>query len=246
MKKLFVSFNGQTVVLYGKVIDMEPHSHHFIQICIATGKGFKLSVENKRYYAHAMIITHDVIHQFIGIDEKQIIILIEPSSLIGLLIKDQYLGQLSHVKIENEMAEIQLTRDLNIILEQALNRLMINLKLYKHEPIDARVKKVKEMIKSLREPISLQQLTKSVFLSESRLTHLFKEYIGISIKRYILWEKLMKSLKAVMEGETFTDAAYIGGFSDSAHLARTFKGSFGVTLSDVFKNSSSVQVMSLK
>ena len=36
---------------------------------------------------------------------------------------------------------------------------------------------------------------------------------------------------------SFTEAAYTAGFSDSAHLSRTFRQMFGLSLIDVFKNS---------
>ncbi|MCK5200393.1 MAG: hypothetical protein KAR21_18680, partial [Spirochaetales bacterium] len=42
----------------------------------------------------------------------------------------------------------------------------------------------------------------------------------------------------IIKGTDFTEAAYAAGFSDSAHLSRTFKRMFGITMFNLFKNFS--------
>jgi AraC-like DNA-binding protein len=88
---------------------------------------------------------------------------------------------------------------------------------------------------SLHNEISLENIASGVFLSESRFAHLFKEQIGIPFRRYVLWCRMQAALKAVMQSQSFTQAAYEGGFADVAHLSRTFTEMFGVSPSDVLK-----------
>lgn len=63
--------------------------------------------------------------------------------------------------------------------------------------------------------------------------HLFKEQVGIPIRRYILWTRLQVSVQHVLQGETLTQAAHSAGFADSAHFSRTFSDMFGIRPSDV-------------
>ncbi|MCP4417164.1 MAG: AraC family transcriptional regulator, partial [Chloroflexi bacterium] len=90
--------------------------------------------------------------------------------------------------------------------------------------------------------VSTAAIANAVYLSESRLAHLFKAQMHISIRRYLLWLRLMDAIENIMTGKPFTAAAHEAGFADSAHLSRTFRRMFGLTLSDLFKNSQFVQV----
>ncbi len=115
-----------------------------------------------------------------------------------------------------------------------------NLKLTK----DKRVYNCIEVIETenLRYKELLSTLSSKVFLSESRLSHLFKENVGISIKRYFLWNRLKYALKFLLTEETnLKEASFEAGFSDQAHLTRTFKSFLGVNPVRVF-NSGTVQL----
>lgn len=88
----------------------------------------------------------------------------------------------------------------------------------------------------------IEHIARTVHLSRSRLRHLFNERIGLSLQRYVLWSKVMHPLESAATGITLTDVAYSAGFADSAHLARVFRATFGLSTSEIFKRSHSVQV----
>ena len=58
-------------------------------------------------------------------------------------------------------------------------------------------------------------------LSESRLQHLFREQVGVPIRRYLLWHRYLTALSLLADGASVTRAAHAAGFADSAHLTRT-------------------------
>jgi AraC-like DNA-binding protein len=68
----------------------------------------------------------------------------------------------------------------------------------------------------------------AVHLSPSRLTHVFTREVGLPFKRYVLWRRLRRVVEEVADGTTLTRAAAEAGFSDSAHLSRTFRRAFGL------------------
>ena len=85
-------------------------------------------------------------------------------------------------------------------------------------------------------------LSTRVFLSKSRLSHLFKENVGISIKKYFVWHRLKCALKFLLNEEAnLKDASFEAGFSDQAHLTNTFKNFLGVNPAKVF-NSRTIQL----
>jgi len=67
-----------------------------------------------------------------------------------------------------------------------------------------------------------------VFLSPSRLRHLFVEQTGLAFKTYMLWQRLIRALEAYAVGQSLTEAAHHAGFSDSAHFSRAFRRYFGL------------------
>jgi len=78
-------------------------------------------------------------------------------------------------------------------------------------------------------PVSGGDLASAVGLSVGRLSHLFRRQTGVSIRTYRLWWKLRGAILALHDGSNLTEAALQGGFSDSAHLSRTFRRMFGAT-----------------
>ena len=67
-------------------------------------------------------------------------------------------------------------------------------------------------------------------LSESRFLHLFSKELGIAWRPYLLWRRIICVIQALINGSSATDAAHLAGFSDSAHLSRTFRNNFGMTI----------------
>jgi AraC-like DNA-binding protein len=70
--------------------------------------------------------------------------------------------------------------------------------------------------------------------------HLFFEQMGISCLRYVLWLRLLDAIEAASCGASATEAAQEAGFSDAAHLTRTFRRMFGIPPSAVFRSISSM------
>lgn len=75
-------------------------------------------------------------------------------------------------------------------------------------------------------------LSRITCLSQSRLSHLFKEQAGVSLAAYLTWAKLEKACRLIQAGETMTRAAADAGFSSSSHLSSTFRRMFGISCSD--------------
>ena len=80
-------------------------------------------------------------------------------------------------------------------------------------------------------------IAEAVFLSESRLTHLFKENVGISLKSYILIRRLEQAYRFVNSGGKVTQAAMESGFASSAHLAYTCKTLTGISITEVLRST---------
>ncbi|MNY50891.1 Arabinose operon regulatory protein [compost metagenome] len=102
------------------------------------------------------------------------------------------------------------------------------------------------MLSLLNQPgkntVKIKELADAIHISPSRLIHLFTDHVGIPIRKYILWRKMLTTLHKLMETENLTVAAIDGGFYDSPHFNRTFKKMFGISPLLLRQNSQIIQV----
>ena len=86
--------------------------------------------------------------------------------------------------------------------------------------------------------VPISEIAANVELSESRFSHLFTEQVGVSVRRYQVWIRLRDAIHLLANGTSLTDTAHEAGFSDSAHLTRTFRQMLGIAPSALLKYSS--------
>ncbi|NIG53417.1 AraC family transcriptional regulator [Chitinophaga sp. Cy-1792] len=96
--------------------------------------------------------------------------------------------------------------------------------------VDDRIIVCIEMIDRMltKENITLSALSRAVFLSEGRLSHLFKKETGIAVQQYIRWRKILYAAQQSQLGYSLTECAYHVGFADSSHFNKAFYKMFGI------------------
>jgi AraC-like DNA-binding protein len=93
--------------------------------------------------------------------------------------------------------------------------------------VDTRVAKALRVLSTSSES-SLDELARAVGISYYRLSHLFAENLGITLRQFLQWKKVTVTASLLMI-KSITEVAHDAGFSDSAHLSRTFQDIFGVS-----------------
>jgi methylphosphotriester-DNA--protein-cysteine methyltransferase len=66
---------------------------------------------------------------------------------------------------------------------------------------------------------------------------LFKQVMGVPIRRFRLWHRIFATAAYLEKGETLTDAALKAGFADYAQFARTYRLLAGGNPSDARDNT---------
>src|SRR5688572_24786291 len=91
--------------------------------------------------------------------------------------------------------------------------------------LDARLDKA---VTLLELGANLPEIARRVRLSESRLSHLFRERFGTPLRSWRSWLLLRSGMLSVYSGISITEAAHAAGFADTAHLSRTHRNALGV------------------
>lgn len=114
----------------------------------------------------------------------------------------------------------------------------------RHQPLDGRIQRVIRLMKEdLTHSYSMTELAEYVNLSPTRLVHLFKEEVGVPIRRFRQWHRMRVVAALIAKGQTLTDAALGAGFADSSHFSRAFRNMFGITPSSVFGRAANVRIV---
>jgi AraC-like DNA-binding protein len=93
-------------------------------------------------------------------------------------------------------------------------------------PPDPRIERVTELLRhDHRQP--LDALAGSVCLSYYRLSHLFSQEMGMSLRQYVLSLKIQAAARCMGTGMSLTATAHAAGFTDSAHLSKVWLKAFG-------------------
>ena len=99
--------------------------------------------------------------------------------------------------------------------------------------------RVVRLIREIREYRHLEKRLKEIAdeyeVSESRLSHIFKESVGVSLKGYLMIAQMKYAYSLVMAGKSKTYAALEAGFASPAHLAYICKKHMGISITDVLK-----------
>lgn len=109
----------------------------------------------------------------------------------------------------------------------------------KHARQLQRLLPVKEYIDiHYRESIDSETLAALIYLSKDRFNHLFKEAMGIPLKKYINDIRLHSAKRWLEEGlYTPAEAAAMAGFTDYNHFGRLFRQTFGCTPSQILSKT---------
>ena len=239
-------WRGRMVVFPGRLLYVgaigptDVHAHHAFQLGWALGGGtLRLADESgSAVTAGAVLVPADAPHSVVDASPRAAMLFVDPESREGRALRA--LGpdpQSSRAWSLGESFVSARTEDPYTLYEAATFADAVIASLVRdltpRRAIHPAVRRALALLAAeLPRSLRLAALAREVELSEGRLRHVFADEIGISLRRYVLWCRLMAVAEAVQEGCSLTEAAHRAGFSDSAHLTKTFRSMFGLAPSD--------------
>jgi AraC-like DNA-binding protein len=244
---------GRGLVL-SSAIRATPHRHAALQLTVGLDGPFRARIKGSPWTeSSALVLAKDAVHELDGQGHIQANLYVEPHSGLGRILQAKYLGG----RLWGPLPDLALApwkRKLLGLLRKAstekeahslfrqVAEFLAGMDLVQNA-LDSRVLKALQVFEGLEDKkISAADLAKQVHLSESRLSHLFHEHLGLPIRRYLLWLKVLDACNQVNGRANITEAAHAAGFTDAAHFTHTARQLLGISPGMLFQNRSFVQV----
>ncbi len=220
------------MMMWGPGYHTSPHRHHSVQLLITVRGSLLVRGNPKEAWRRCggLLVRPDALHEVDGRDSTVLLGFMEPESEVGAALCERLDGDFTC------LPWYQVCRWRAVLgwplTEAGVEQWVTRHLLHRRRPveIDPRISRAVEHIRDEvagAGDLSLGSLAAAAGLSPSRFMHLFTESVGVPLRPYILWLRLQRASSELMEGATVSQAAHRAGFSDAAHLNRTFRRMFG-------------------
>ncbi len=223
----------------GRVVDNEPHRHHAMQVVWSRDGAAEVISEGGGRTGATVVVEGGQPHA-VRLNDG-VVALLEAQSVLARAIRTRWLGEASVAVVSQQpRTPVSLQNTAELLRELAPSEPQTP------REDDPRIEAVLAWLDELERTgrwseVSLAGALRRVHLSEGRFGHLFSQRVGTPWRSYLVWRRALVAVTLATRGATLTEAALEAGYSDSAHLARQFKGLFGYAPSRALAFSRFVQ-----
>lgn len=226
----------QHLLYAGPVASTDLHAHHAFQIVWARDAPVRIRTASDSREVTSAVIAPDVPHAFDSSAPRVLLLYIDPEAEAG-----RRLRSLVHAEMvewpTHGSTMIRASWPTTLLEADALTETILTHLLGEQAKPSMRhpaiVRLLRQLPSLLTGDLRLPALARATGISQGRLSHLFKQEVGIPLRPYVRWMRLRAAAVELSRGANLTDAAHVAGFADSAHLTRTFRSMFGIVPSEI-------------
>jgi AraC-like DNA-binding protein len=228
------------MIVWGPGYASAEHRHHCVQLVMALQGTLRIrgGAEQAWTVCGGALVRADAPHEVDARGSTVLIAFVDPESQLGAALSGRIAGHITAVPARelarwrraiaagNPLGEPRIEAWVRGSLLDGAGPVTIH-------PSVSRVLRYLRAQPGVLGDVSLATLAGVAGLSESRLMHVFTESLGVAVRPYILWLRVQRACGELMRGASVTTAAFEAGFSDAAHLARTFRRMLGITPTEI-------------
>lgn len=226
------------MIVWGPGFTTAGHRHHCVQLVMAMSGTLliRASSDDQWMRCGAALVRPDAAHEVDARDTTVLIGFVDSESELGAALSEGIEGSISCIS-KTQIAHWRVTLGRKLT-EARVERWVRTELLHKrrhvriHPGVSLALKHLREKLED-SDDFSLKTLAGIAGLSKWRFMHVFTESTGVPLRPYILWLRLQHACCDLMAGASVTAAAHKAGFSDAAHLTRTFHRMLGMTPTDL-------------
>lgn len=212
--------------LVGRLLPNNTHRHISASLLIGLDGAFRLQCQGQWRTTRAAVVAPDIPQALDPAGTRLWCVQLDPDSKHWARLKPLLNGEVS--------ADLDLPSAIVSVEEQPgcdtmaglLDKLVDHLAMDGGAP-DARIQTSCQYLReTLPDKLDLAELASRVNLSSSRLTHLFRDELGVAPRRFLLHLKINRALAHWEPGKSVSQLAAEAGFYDQPHLVRTARDMF--------------------
>jgi AraC family transcriptional regulator len=219
------------------------HAHQALQITVSIDRPFDLEIEEEGVVAFkqdidSVCIAPQQTHRIIGHNVELAYLYVDTSPVA--FAKWRAAGGAPRAPDAAILSELRRLAQMPVADKNAAHALAQRWRehalpgLASIRPEDPRIAQAVEIIDAHPvESLNYARLAQKVHLSPSRFASLFREQTGLPVRNYVLWRRLVFVFECLERGNSITEAAHNAGFSDCAHLSRSFHKICGTMPSNI-------------
>lgn len=243
VKKVF--WSKSMIAIVADAISVHEHKHQMLHLFYTHRRRTHLSVNDQRVIGNCVVVDSNIPHAFYGTDVRIFIACIDSTTVLAERLHDLFIKENGYGIIDlsgnddlfDPFLETPDNTSFTLFCKQLSG--FLGIENFEVKGMDDRIRTLLDEINRFSHLKSTTgDLSKSLFLSESRLSHLFKEETGIPLKSYLVLIRVKKAYELLYRGKSITEAAVESGFYSASHLADTCRKLTGLPMSEMIKDSS--------
>ncbi len=231
-------------------LDASTHSHGMIQFFVGLEKELEIKVGKKKINCSCILVNKNVRHSFKANNKIHFTCVIEPVSDIGMRLKCLMQNNEYYILSDGKADEIKkiAVSMIDAFDMETYKKLMSQIYksfdiAYMEKQLDDRILEFLKMLEQCScDEHSIEEYANKLHISASRLSHLFSEQVGITLKNYLTLHQLERAFQDLLVGKRVTEAALNAGFDSPSHFAATVKRLMGLPARDTIKDSEFLKV----
>jgi AraC-like DNA-binding protein len=221
----------------------ETHRHHNLHLVLAREGALRVTVGGDTRDVAGVLTGPDVPHAIDAAGREVVLLFADPESVPGASMAALLTGPVVHIHADDRAALLgRLPRHpTSSTLDGWMDGVVARMtgSEWRRPRIHPAIRRVLRALRDgpLPPDTSLDALAAQAGLSPSRFMHTFTESTGLPLRPYLRWLRFQRAAGAIMAGAPLSTAAADAGFSDAAHMSRTFKQMFGLSPSTLQRRS---------
>ena len=243
-----VFWDKDNIAFIGNRVNATEHAHCVLQVFLSFDEPLQVTIEDQPIIGKCIIVNKNARHKFSCENNIRLSILIEPSSsfakeLTKKIDGDYLICNNGIERIQQKAAKLVDTDDTQQYIDFIQDFAGYFSIKRNTQILDERIIELLALLQDCDcYDHAIESFAQRVCLSSSRLSHLFREQIGVPLKSYILFHQLESAFTQLLNGANITDAALLAGFDSPSHFAATVKKWMGMSVSASIKDSEILKV----
>lgn len=228
---------GSHILIKSGYGNPDMHCHLAAHMILAVNGDMRILTPEGSLRCRGALIPARVSHTVDNGDHAMLVFMFDETTTVAAKIREvEVLKDAVAEEILAKFQEVERSSDKSVAYRDFVETTMglLGLGAIKCRVTDERILEALSYIDNhIGENLTCTETARHCCLSESRLSHLFREQAGITFSGYVILRRLDHAFWRIAENASITEAAIEAGFSDSAHFAAVNRKMFGITASAI-------------